>query len=100
MMKILSLTKSNIGKVIRKRRVPDQQAEKVAQRIVNDVRNRGDRALLAWTKRLDGLELDRAAIWVSPREMRAARRAASVELLRAIEHSARNIRRVAEGRSR
>ncbi len=96
MMKILKLTKSNIGKLIRKRRMPDQQAEKVAQRIVNDVRNRGDRALLAWTKRLDGMDFDHQDIWVSPREMRQARRSASRELIRAIEQAAGNIRRVAE----
>jgi histidinol dehydrogenase len=96
MMKILKLTESNTGKMIRERRARDKAAEGVAQRIVNDVRRRGDRALLAWTKRLDGMELDRGEIWVSRDELRAARRAASGDLIRAIERAARNIRRVAE----
>jgi histidinol dehydrogenase len=96
MMNILKLTEANIGKVIRVRRAPDKAAEGVAARIVNDVRKGGDRALLAWTKKLDGAELDRGEIWVSRGELRAARRAASADLIRALEHAAKNIRRVAE----
>ncbi|MGH9796154.1 MAG: histidinol dehydrogenase [Candidatus Acidiferrales bacterium] len=71
-------------------------AQRIAARIVGDVRRRGDRALFGWSRRLDGLELDAATVWIQPEELRAARRKVSTEFLRAVEHAARNIRRVAE----
>ncbi len=58
---------------------------------------RGDAALFAWTRRLDGARLTPKTLWVRARERRGARReVCSRELRAALEHAARNIRRVAE----
>jgi len=74
----------------------DAAAESVASRIVNDVRRRGDAAVFAWTRRLDGIRLTPRTLWVSASERRAAARAVPKVLRAALEHAARNIRRVAE----
>ena len=74
----------------------DAAAERIASRILADVRRSGDAALFRYALRLDGLRLTRRTLWISRAEMRAARREVSRDLLRAIEHAARNIRRVAE----
>lgn len=40
----------------------DLSAAEVVSRIVDDVRRRGDQALLEWTKRLDGVDLERLEV--------------------------------------
>ncbi len=96
MIHILPLTERLTAKVLNRRSSSGKAAQRVAARIVGDVRRRGDRALLGWSRRLDGLELDAATLWIKPEEFRAARREVSTEFLRAVERAARNIRRVAE----
>jgi histidinol dehydrogenase len=78
------------------RRRRDVGAERVAARIIADVRRNGDAALLRWTRRLDAISLTSKALWVSPGEIMQARRHADARLIAAIEHASRNIRRVAE----
>jgi histidinol dehydrogenase len=78
------------------RLVHDAAPEQVAARIVADVRRRGDAALFAWTKKLDGIALNSKTLWISRKEIRAAERHVSPGFLRAIRQAARNIRRVAE----
>jgi len=94
-MRVLELTNRVAHRLLARRRSRDRAADRVAARIVRDVRRQGDRALFAWSRQLDGLELD-AALWIRREELRAARRQVSREFLRAVEHAARNIRRVAE----
>src|SRR5712671_4393533 len=95
-MRILKLTDAVAAKFLARRNSHDAAAEKVASRILADVRRNGDAALLRWARKLDGLQLTPRTIWISRRELRAARRDVSRDLLRAIEHAARNVRRVAE----
>jgi histidinol dehydrogenase len=95
-MRILKLTDAVATKFLARRSSHDAAAEKVASRILADVRRSGDAALLRWARKLDGLQLTPRTIWISRAELRAARRDVSRELLRAIEHAARNVRRVAE----
>jgi histidinol dehydrogenase len=95
-MRILKLTDSAAEKFFARRGSHDAAAEQVASRILAGLRRDGDAALFRWARRLDGLRLTRDTIWVSRAELRAARSAVSRELLRAIEHAAKNIRRVAE----
>ena len=64
-------------------------------RIVADVRKRGDVAIREWTKKFDGVNL-RAGMWVSSREIEKAANEVAKETLVAMEHTARNIRVVAE----
>jgi histidinol dehydrogenase len=95
-MRILKLTEAVAKRFIARRSAHDAEAERTAARILNDVRRGGDVALARWSRRLDGLRLTRANLWISRAEIQAARRGAPRELLRAIENAARNIRRVAE----
>ena len=95
-MKLIELTKANAEKLLADRRRRELAAERVAARILADVRRGGDAAVLRWTRRLDGLRLEPATLWVAKGEREAARREASRKFLHAVEHALRNIRRVAE----
>lgn len=94
-MKILKLTPKVERALLRSRHERDVVAHRVALRIVEDVKKRGDAALREWTGKFDGLDL-RDGMWVSAREIERAGNAAARDLRRAIEHAARNIRAVAE----
>lgn len=94
-MRVLPLTNAIEEKVLASRRASSRDAERVAARIVADVRRRGDAALFAWTKRLDRIALNPRNVWVSRAELAAVRKKVSKEFLAAIDHAARNIRAVA-----
>ncbi len=95
-MRIVRLTDAVADKFLARRSSHDAAAEKIAARILADVRKNGDAALFRWIFHLDGLRLTRKSLWIAPAEIRAASRGVPRELVRAIEHAARNIRRVAE----
>jgi len=95
-MRIQALTPKLEEKILAARHRTDAAAEAVAARIIKDVRRRGDAALFAWTRRLDAIQLTRKSMWVSAGAQRAALRQVPKELRSALEHAARNIRRVAE----
>jgi histidinol dehydrogenase len=95
-MRIVRLTPAVEKKLLRVRQEHDAEAEGIASKIVGDVRRRGDAALSAWMKKLDGIDLHRESLWISGGDIRAARKQVSRDFLRALEHAARNVRRVAE----
>jgi histidinol dehydrogenase len=95
-MRIRRLTDAVAAEFLARRSAHDAAAERIASRILADVRRNDDAALFRWARRLDGIRLDGGTLWIGRAEMRAARREVSRDLLRAIEHSAKNIRRVAE----
>jgi histidinol dehydrogenase len=95
-MRIRKLTPGVEARLMNLRQAEDRTAYRVAGRIVADVRQRGDAALDNWSQRLDGLNLRRDGLWVTAREMAAAKKRVSGELLRSVEHAVRNVRRVAE----
>src|ERR1700758_3547081 len=95
-MRILQLTSRVEEKILAARHHRDVRGEAVASRIVGDVRRRGDAALFAWIRRLDGIRLTPKNLWVSVNERRAAACAIPRDLRAALVHAARNIRRVAE----
>jgi histidinol dehydrogenase len=94
-MRVLQLTDAVEHKVLASRRARDRHAERVAGRIAQDVRRRGDSALFWWTKRLDRLAIGPQNLWVSRAELSRARQQISKPFLAAMEHAARNIRLVA-----
>jgi histidinol dehydrogenase len=94
-MRIVKLTSGLERRLLRSRRERDLQAQRVASRIVADVRRRGDVALREWTEKFDGADL-RSGVWVSKRQIEKAGNAISKDLRGAVEHAARNIRAVAE----
>ncbi len=95
-MRIVRLTPNVKKALLASRQRRDAGAERVAAKIVDDLRKRGDAALFAWTKRLDGTDLRRVGVWITSRELRAARIQVSGDFIRAIQHSSSNIRRVAQ----
>ena len=66
--------------------------ERAVARIVRDVREKGDRALLGYARRFDGLD---GPVEVSGAEMRRAARTVPAPVRKAIRLAARNIRMVA-----
>jgi len=95
-MRIVKLTPAVEKELLRARQQRDVGAERVAARIVGDVRRRGDAALFAWTKKLDGVDLRGDSVWISRDEMRPAVSSVSADFLRAVKHAARNVQRVAK----
>src|ERR1017187_7682619 len=98
-MRILKLTSAVEKQLLRARQQRDVQAERVAGRIVGNVRRRGDSALFAWTNKLDGIDLAEEGVWISRREIKAAAARVGKDFLRAVEHAAKNVRRVPESPS-
>ncbi len=70
------------------------QAERVVRPILEAVRKRGDRALMEYARRFDGL--DRPSVRVPQRELSAAARRLKPEFRTAVETAAANIRAYAE----
>ncbi len=95
LMRVLPLTPAAQEKVLASRRDSSREAERIASRIVDDVRRRGDAALFAYTKRFDRVALTPKNVWVSRAELKQAVRKVPADFLAAIDHAARNIRAVA-----
>ena len=95
-MRVLALTPAAQEKVLASRRDSSREAERIASRIVEDVRRRGDAALFAYTKRFDRVALSAKNVWVSRAELKKAQREVPADFLAAIDHAARNIRAVAK----
>jgi len=95
-MRILKLTDAVADKFLARRSSHDSAAERIAARILADVRKNGDAALFRWASRLDGVRLTHESLWITRAEIRAASRNVPRDFARAVVHAARNIRRVAE----
>jgi histidinol dehydrogenase len=95
-MRIVKLTPAVEKKLLRARQEHDAETQRVAERIIKDIRLRGDAALYAWVEKLDGIDLRREGPWIPESEIRTARKQVSSDFLQAVEHAARNVRRVAE----
>jgi histidinol dehydrogenase len=94
-MRVLLLTNAVQEKVLSSRRDSSRDAERIASRIVEDVRHRGDAALFSYTKRFDRVGLTAKKVWVPRAQLKQALRTVSPKFLAAIDHAARNIRAVA-----
>jgi histidinol dehydrogenase len=95
-MRILILTPKTEATLMKRRERQDRDAHRAASRIVADVQRRGDAALDAWTRKLDSADVRGKLLWISRSEMNAARKRVGRDFLRAVEHAAANVRRVAE----
>lgn len=95
-MRILKLSPQTEATLIAGRQEHDRSAHRVAARIVDDVKRRGDVALDEWSKKLDGVDVRGKKIWVTEREIAAAMKKVPGDFLRAVKHAAANIQRVAE----
>jgi histidinol dehydrogenase len=95
-MRILNLTPHTEAELMRRRERKDRDAQRISARIVADVKRRRDAALDEWTRRLDKVDTSGKELWVTAQEMKAAKKRVSRAFLRAVEHAATNVRRVAE----
>lgn len=95
-MRIVKLTAAVEKQLLRARQQRDVPGERVAAGIVADVRRRGDSALFAWTKKLDGIDLADEGVWISRREIHDAAARVRTDFLQAVGHAAKNVRQVAE----
>jgi histidinol dehydrogenase len=94
-MRIIRLTKKKEKRLLHAREHLDVEARRVAARIVSDVRKRGDAALFAWTRKLDGVDLQSQGVWMARRQLEAAAKSVDRSFLRALDHAARNVTCVA-----
>ncbi len=94
-LKIVPASSSRFRKLQACRTTFWADAEETASRILEDVRRRGDRALIDWTRRLDGIDLTRQGFEVNRKEIDKACGQCPRGFLAALKSAARNIRRVA-----
>jgi len=69
----------------------DPKKENAVRQIVDDVKKNGDRALIKYAKKFDGVNLSRNEIKVSPKEINDAYKNVSDSYLRALKSAIRNI---------
>src|SRR6266478_8909097 len=94
-MRILRLTAAVEKKLLAARNRRDVQAEKVAAKIIADVRRTGDAGLRSWAQKLDDTDLARTGMWVSQQEIEEALGKVGADFLRAVKHAIANVRKVA-----
>jgi histidinol dehydrogenase len=95
-MRILKLTATTEAALMKRREGQDRDAHRAAARIVADVKRRGDAALDDWARKLDGVDVRGKSLWITRAETNAARKKVDREFIRAVEHAASNVGRVAE----
>ena len=92
MMRILQ--SKDAGRLLARRAERFTEAEAVVRPILEAVRKRGDRALMEYARRFDGLK--RTSVRVPQKELEAARRGLSPEFSRAVTTASANIRAYAK----
>jgi histidinol dehydrogenase len=95
-MKLITAQRSNatLTRLANRGALDLARAEKTAAKIVNDVRKRGDSALLRYARKFDGFESKN--LRVSPAEIEAAWQRITPDFRHALETAAANIRRFCE----
>src|SRR5258708_38404134 len=88
------LESRQLGRVLSRRTARMSEAEAVVRPILEAVRKRGDKALLAYARKFDGLE--RKSVRVPERELAAACGKLSPEFRMAVETASANIRAFAK----
>lgn len=95
----MQIIPSNDRKAMRRlmasRQARRAEAEAVAGRILDDVRRHGDRAVIRYSRKFDGVDLDAEGFTVSRAEIRSARANVPRGFIAAVRAASRNIRAVA-----
>ena len=84
-----------IDRLLRARSTTLTEAEAVVRPILEDIRRRGDRALLRYAKKFDRLDLRKTGFTVSREEIRRAYREVPRGFVAAVRVAAANIRKAA-----
>src|SRR5205814_9192434 len=92
---IRSTNKKALDRLLRARQTRLEKAEPVARRILEDVRRQGDRALVRYAQRFDGVDLRKEGFTIKARDVREAYRTVPQGFVSALRVAARNIRAVA-----
>ena len=87
-----SSDRAGVGQLLRSSPGRDPATERTVARIVGDVRERGDAALLAYARRFDGLD---SGLEITIEEMQSAAAGVAAPVRRALRVAARHIRAVA-----
>lgn len=93
-MRVISYKDRGYEKFVRsldRRAEPSREVEEVVAGIVDEVRKRGDRALIDFTEKFDGVKLTGKTLFASEAEFAEAESAVSPATKRAISASRRNI---------
>ncbi len=97
MLKILRSTdRKALAALLARRRTHLAEAERVVRPILLAVEREGDRALIRFARKFDGVNLRREGFTVSRAEIRAAYREVSADFIVALRKAARNIRATAQ----
>ncbi len=88
------LKSSDVSRVLARRSARMADAEAIVRPILEAVRKRGDKGLLEYARKFDGLS--RKSVRVPPGELKAAAGRLSPEFISAVEVASRNVRRYAE----
>lgn len=93
MLRIISSTDEDaLRRLLQGRQARLREAEATARRIIRDVRRQGDRALIRYSRKLDGVDLRREGFLVGEDEIRRAYRVVPQEVIEALRAAAANIR--------
>jgi histidinol dehydrogenase len=93
-MRVISYRDKGYQKFVRsldRRAEPSRELEKVVSGIVGEVRKRGDRALIDFTRKFDGVRLTPRTLFASEEEFAEAEAAVAPSTKRAIKAARRNI---------
>lgn len=89
--------KKRIERILnRKTLLEDKRLEKKVREIIEDVRKNGDRALLRYTRRFDGVSLSSQKLKVNKREIKEAKRLVNKDFIKALKKAYQNIGRYHE----
>lgn len=93
-MRVISYRDRGYEKFVKsldRRAEPGRELEEVVTGIIDEVRKRGDRALIDFTQKFDRVRLTPKTLFASPEEFAAAEKAVAPSTKRAIRASRRNI---------
>ena len=89
---IRSVDKETVSRWVEARATSLGGAEAVARRIIANVRRQGDRALIRYSRRFDGIDLRKVGMMVAPHELERARADVPRDFIEALQVAAKNIR--------
>ena len=92
---IRSVDKETVSRWFEARATNLSGAEAVARRIIANVRRQGDRALIRYSRRFDGVDLRKVGMTVTPHELERARCDVPRDFVEALQIAAKNIRAAA-----
>ncbi|MHC1589356.1 MAG: histidinol dehydrogenase [Candidatus Hecatellaceae archaeon] len=93
-VKLKSLEASQLERLLNRNKADLEAVKSQVSKIVGDVKQRGDQALIEYTEAFDGVKLDRSRLKVSRREIEEAYRQLPTGLIKALKRAERNIRLV------